>query len=143
MLQPFIPGKLGSLSLLCRDGSAQVLGCNEHRIAVRDNQFHFLGTTVNSLPDTDGALAHLAQTVASALPGLWGHVGIDVVLAARGAVVLAINARMTASYAGLHASIGCNPAAMVFDLLAQPAAAPRPRIKPVAVSVDVAAFGGG
>jgi len=142
VLQPFIPGKLGSLSLLCRDGSAQLLGCNEHRIAVRDNQFHFLGATVNSWPDATGAFARLAQQVAAALPGLWGHVGIDFVLAERGAVVLAVNARMTASYAGLHASIGCNPAAMVFDLLAQPGSAPRPRIKPVAVSVDVAAFGG-
>jgi predicted ATP-grasp superfamily ATP-dependent carboligase len=142
VLQPFIPGKLGSLSLLCRDGNAQLLGCNAHRIAVRDNQFHFLGTTVNSLPDTDGAFARLAQAVARVLPGLWGHVGIDFVLAGHGAVVLAVNARMTASYAGLHASIGCNPAAMVFDLLAPPASPPCLRSKPVVVSVDVAAFGG-
>lgn len=141
VLQPFIPGKLGSLSLLCRDGTAYLLGCNEHRIAVRDNQFHFLGTTVNSLPDHDGAFARLGQAVASALPGLWGHVGLDFVVAEGGIVVLAVHARMTASYAGLHASLGCNPAAMVLDLLAQPADAPRPRIKPVAVSVDVAAFG--
>jgi predicted ATP-grasp superfamily ATP-dependent carboligase len=141
ILQPFIPGKLGSLSLLCRDGVAQVLGCNEQRIAARDNQLYFLGTTVNSLPDDDGAFERLAQAVASAMPGLWGHVGIDFVLAERGAVVLAVNARMTTSYAGLHASLGCNPAAMVLDLLAQPAPVPRVRAKPVAVSVDVAAFG--
>lgn len=141
VLQPFMPGKLGSLSLLCRDGVAQVLGCNEQRIAARDNQLYFLGTTVNSLPDDDGALHRLAQAVAAAIPGLWGHVGIDFVLAERGAVVLAVNARMTTSYAGLHASIGCNPAAMVLDLLAQPVPVPRVRAKPVAVSVDVAAFG--
>lgn len=142
VLQPFIPGKLGSLSLLCRDGHAQLLGCNEHRIAVRDDQFHFLGTTVNSLADTDGAFAQLAQAVAAALPGLWGHAGIDFVLAERGIVVLAVHGRVTASYAGLHASLGCNPAALVLDLLAPPASAPHLRKKPVAVSVDVAAFGG-
>lgn len=141
VLQPFIPGKLGSLSLLCRDGTAHLLGCNEHRIAVRDNQFHFLGTTVNSLLDADGAFARLGQAVASALPGLWGHVGLDFVLADNNIVVVAVHARMTASYAGLHASLGCNPAAMVFDLLTQPGSAPPPRAKPVAVSVDVAAFG--
>ncbi len=141
VLQPFIPGKLGSLSLLCRDGVAQLLGCNEQRVAVRDNQFHFLGTTVNSLPDSAGAFARLAQAVATAMPGLWGHVGIDFVLAERGAVVLAVHARVTASYAGLHASIGCNPAAMVLDLLGQPCV-PRTWSKPIAVSVDVAAFAG-
>lgn len=141
VLQPFIPGKLGSLSLLCRDGVAELLSCNEHRVVVRDNQFHFLGATVNSLPDRDGTFAHLAQAVGAAIPGLWGHVGVDFVLAAHGVVVLAVHARMTASYAGLHASIGCNPAALVFDLLAQPAMAPRARAKPRAVSVDMAAFG--
>ena len=140
VLQPFIPGKLGSLSLLCRDGVAQLLGCNEQRVAVRDNEFHFLGTTVNSLPDSAGDFARLAQAVATAIPGLWGHVGIDFVLAEQGVVVLAVNARMTTSYAGLHASIGCNPAAMVFDLLAHPAHTPRTRAKPLAVSVDMAAF---
>jgi predicted ATP-grasp superfamily ATP-dependent carboligase len=142
VLQPFVAGKLGSLSLLCRDGVAQLLGCNEQRVAARDNQFYFLGTTVNSLPDTGGDFARLAQAIATALPGLWGHVGVDFVLAEHGVVVLAVNARMTASYAGLHASLGCNPAAMVLDLLAQPAAAAPARAKPLAVSVDVAAFGG-
>lgn len=147
VLQPFIPGKLGSLSLLCHDGAAQLLGCNEHRIAVRDNQFHLLGTTVNSLPDSDGAFALLGQKVARALPGLWGHAGIDFVLAEHGITVLAVHARMTPSYAGLHASLGCNPAAMVLDLLTPPSGAssvgtPRSPVKPVAVSVDVAAFDG-
>ena len=56
-------------------------------------------------------------------------------------VVLAVHARVTASYAGLHASIGCNPAAMVLDLLGQPCV-PRTWSKPIAVSVDVAAFAG-
>ena len=142
VLQPFIPGKLGSLSLLCQDGAAQLLGCNEQRIAARDNQFYFLGTTVNSMPDTHGDFARLAQAVAAALPGLWGHVGIDFVLAGQRATVLAVNARMTTSYAGLHASLGCNPAAMVIDLLAQPASAARARAKPLAVSIDLAPFGG-
>jgi predicted ATP-grasp superfamily ATP-dependent carboligase len=142
VLQPFIPGKLGSLSLLCCDGDAQLLGCNEQRIAVRDNQFHFLGTTVNSMSDSAGQFERLAQAVAAAIPGLWGHVGVDFIVAEHGVVVLEVNPRMTTSYAGLHASIGCNPAALVLDLLERPAGTPRARAKPVAVSVDVAAFGG-
>ena len=140
VLQPFIPGRLGSLSLLCCDGEAQVLSCNEQRIVVRDNQFHFLGTTVNSLSDCAGRFARLAQSVAAAIPGLWGHVGVDFVNAEHGVVVLEVNPRMTTSYCGLHASIGCNPAALVLDLLEPPGGAPRARAKPVAVSVDVAAF---
>jgi predicted ATP-grasp superfamily ATP-dependent carboligase len=141
VLQPFIQGKLGSLSLLCCDGGAQVLSCNEQRIAVRDNQFHFLGTTVNSLNDDAGSFARLAQSVAAAIPGLWGHVGVDFIVTGQGVVVLEVNPRMTTSYCGLHASIGCNPAALVLDLLQRPTGTPRARAKPLAVSVDVTAFG--
>ncbi|MDB5959677.1 MAG: hypothetical protein JWP59_971 [Massilia sp.] len=142
VLQPFIPGKLGSLSLLCRDGAAQLLACNEQRVAMRDNQFHFLGTTVNSLADNDGAFLRLAQAVAAAVPGLWGHVGVDFVSADRGPVVLDVCARPGAAYAGLHASLGCNPAALMLDLLTGPAGAAPPRPRPLAVSVDLAAFDG-
>lgn len=141
VLQPFIQGKLGSLSLLCCDGDAHLLSCNEQRIAVRDNEFHFLGTIVNSLSDDAGLFARLAQAVATAIPGLWGHVGVDFVNAEGGVVVLEVNPRMTTSYCGLHASIGCNPAALVLDLLERRGGAPHARAKPVAVSVDMATFG--
>jgi predicted ATP-grasp superfamily ATP-dependent carboligase len=41
VLQPFIAGKLGSLSLLCCDGVARVLSCNLERVAMRNNRFPF------------------------------------------------------------------------------------------------------
>jgi predicted ATP-grasp superfamily ATP-dependent carboligase len=137
VMQPFVAGKLGSLSLLCRDGIARVLACNQERVAIYDNRFHFLGSVVNGLPDTDGALARLAQQVARAMPSLWGYVGIDFVLTAQGAVVLDVNPRLTAAYIGLHASIGCNPAGLVLDLLSGPVTAPAPTPLRRAVSVDL------
>lgn len=140
VLQPFVPGKLGSLSLICCDGAARVLSRNLERIAIHDNRFHFLGCTVNGLDDADGALERLAQRVAAALPTLWGYVGVDVILGERGPVVLEVNPRLTAAYAGLHASLGCNPAALVIDLLKGPGAMPAPASRRRAVSVDVAGF---
>ena len=139
IMQAFVPGRLGSLAMLCCDGTAQLLACNEQRIAIRDNQFHFLGTIVNNLADADGALDRLAQAVAAALPGLWGHIGVDFVQSEHGAVVLDVSAPLGPAYAGLHASIGCNPAALALDLLERHVT-PRVRARPVAVSVDVAAF---
>jgi predicted ATP-grasp superfamily ATP-dependent carboligase len=141
VLQPFVAGTLGSLSLLCCDGVARVLSCNQERVAMRDNQFHFLGSTVNGLDDADGALERLAQQVAATIPSLWGYVGVDFILTRRGAVVLEVNPRLTASYAGLHASIGCNPAGLVIELLKGPGAMPAPAAHRRAVNVDVAAFG--
>lgn len=140
VLQPFVAGKLGSLSLICCDGATRVLARNLERMAIHDNRFHFLGCTVNGLDDADGALERLAQRVAAALPTLWGYVGVDIILTERGPVVLEVNPRLTAAYAGLHASIGCNPAALVIDLLRSPAAMPPPAARRRAVSVDVASF---
>lgn len=137
VLQPFVAGKLGSLSLICCDGVARVLAYNQERIAMRDNRFHFLGSVVNGLRDEDGALARLAQQVAAAIPSLWGYVGVDFVLTAHGAVVLDVNPRLTAAYAGLHASIGCNPAGLVLDLLEGPAGMRMPRGMRRAVNVDL------
>ena len=137
VLQPFVAGKLGSLSLLCCDGVARVLSCNLERVAMRNNRFHFLGSTVNGLDDRDGALDRLAQRVAGAIPSLWGYVGVDFVLTAGGAVVLDVNPRLTAAYAGLHASIGRNPAGLVIELLKGPAAMPGPVSARRAVSVDL------
>lgn len=137
VLQPFVAGKLGSLTLICCDGSARVLACNLERMAMRDNRFHFLGSVVNGLSDGDGTLARLAQQVAAAIPTLWGYVGVDFVLTAHGAMVLDVNPRLTAAYAGLHASTGCNPAALVLDLLHGTAAMGAPVGMRRAVSVDV------
>jgi predicted ATP-grasp superfamily ATP-dependent carboligase len=137
VLQPFIAGKLGSLSLLCCDGMARVLSCNLERVAMRNNRFHFLGSTVNGLGDHDGTLDRLARQVAAAIPSLWGYVGVDFVLTERGAVVLDVNPRLTAAYAGLHASLGRNPAGLVIDLLKDPAAMPAPPGAGRAVSVDL------
>jgi predicted ATP-grasp superfamily ATP-dependent carboligase len=137
VLQPFVAGKLGSLSLICCDGTARVLACNQERVAMRDNRFHFLGSVVNGLSDADGMLARLAQQVAAAIPSLWGYVGVDFVLTAQGALVLDVNPRLTAAYAGLHASTGCNPAGLVLDLLKSPTTMGAPVGMRRAVSVDV------
>lgn len=145
VLQPFIAGQPCSLTLLCRDGRAQLLSCNEQRVAVRDGQFHFLGSTVNAFADTHGVYARLGQEIAAAMPGLWGYVGVDFMLARQGPVVLEVNPRMTTSCAGLRASLGANPAQLVLGLLpgmdGGRAHAPlMPAASPMAVGVDVNPF---
>jgi predicted ATP-grasp superfamily ATP-dependent carboligase len=140
VLQPFVPGRPCSLSLLCCNGVAQVLSCNEQRIAVRNNQFHYLGGTVNSIVDTTGECNRLAQKIAKAVPGLWGYIGIDFIMTNRGAVVLEVNPRLTTSYIGLCASIGCNPAGLVLGLLHGLAVTNLPAFKTDVVSVDADMF---
>lgn len=117
VLQPYITGRPCNLSLLCRDDDVLLMACNDQRVAVSDNQFHYMGSIVNSLDDTDGELKRLARRVLAAIPGLWGYVGIDFIVTERGPVVLEVNPRMTVSHVGLHASLGVNPVQIMLNAM--------------------------
>ena len=78
-----------------------------------------------------------AQRIAEALPGLWGYVGVDLVLSAAGPMVLEVNPRLTTSYAGLREAIGANPAAFVLQL--RDSGAPMPQAPAPVRSVEVSA----
>ncbi|MEO5660287.1 MAG: ATP-grasp domain-containing protein [Polaromonas sp.] len=141
VLQPYLSGRPCSLSLLCGSNDAFLLGCDDQRIAVSDNQFHHMGSTVNAMDDNSGELRQLAHQVNSAIPGLWGYVGIDFIFTKQGPVVLEVNPRMTLSHAGIHASIGANPAEMLIDMLRTGhCELPMSHIKRRQISVDVNAW---
>jgi tyramine---L-glutamate ligase len=140
VLQPYIYGEPCSLSLLCRDGECRLLSCNRQRVVVRDNQFYFLGSVVNSIADADGQFALIAKQVTAAIPGLWGYVGVDVIMTPRGPVVLEVNPRLTTSYVGLRESINYNPAVLVLGLLNSPFPMRSPELATATVNVDVEPF---
>lgn len=138
VLQPYISGRPCSLSVLCGHGDVVLLGCNDQRVAVSDNQFHDMGSTVNGIEDDSGELERLTRRVISAIPGMWGYVGIDFILTDQGPVVLEVNPRMTLSHSGLHASIGVNPVEMLLDMLRDGhCGVPKHRISRRQISVDV------
>ncbi|MEB0135303.1 ATP-grasp domain-containing protein [Actimicrobium sp. CCC2.4] len=137
VLQPYVAGRPCSLSLLCGSSELFLLGCSEQRIAAADHRIHYLGSTVNSISDTDGQLERLARRVVAAIPGLWGYVGIDIILTEQGPVVLAVNPRMTMCHAGLHDSIGANPAGMLVEILRSGRCSEPRRQKNRQVSIDV------
>lgn len=114
VVQPFVPGLPASLSLLCGGGEARLLSSNRQEIVVEDGRFRHLG---GSAGVAQARHEDLAARIAAALPGLWGYVGVDFIETADGPVVLEINPRLTASYAGLRAVLGANPASLVLDLL--------------------------
>jgi tyramine---L-glutamate ligase len=115
--QPWIDGCALSLSLLCHEGRARLLSCNRQHVRIAAGRPALHGITVNALADREGRLAELAACIAAAIPGLWGYVGVDLVLATQGPVVLEINPRLTTSYCGLRRALGINTAGLVLDLL--------------------------
>lgn len=102
-----------SLSLLCADGQAELLSINHQRIVARPGEpVAYRGVDIQAEPVNSPAghlLARLAERIASAIPGLAGYVGVDLVWhAADGPVVIEINPRLTCAYVGLSAALGRN-----------------------------------
>jgi predicted ATP-grasp superfamily ATP-dependent carboligase len=116
VVQPWLPGEAASLSMLCRDGLAQLLSCNRQMIEADQNKIHYRGSRLNDFSAHWEAFQSLASQVAAAMPGLAGYVGVDAMLHQGRLTVLEINPRLTTSYAGLRQAIGCNPAELLLDL---------------------------
>ncbi len=116
VVQAFVPGIPASLSLLCRDGQAVVLACNEQRIARTRDRLSCEGVAVHALRREHERLEPLAGAIARLLRGLAGFVGVDLVLTSSGPVVVEINPRLTSAYVGLAEGPGRNVAAAVLKI---------------------------
>jgi predicted ATP-grasp superfamily ATP-dependent carboligase len=139
IIQPYMPGQPVSLSLLVKEGEAWVLSCNTQNVTLEDNRFVYRGGTVGGAEHRRAALEPIAAAVAASLPDLFGYVGIDLIDAAEGPVLVEINPRLTTSYVGLRDSLGLNPAELALALLDRPLAALRRPLHPRPVDVTVPA----
>jgi predicted ATP-grasp superfamily ATP-dependent carboligase len=120
VMQQWVDGEPLSLSLVCGAQDVEVVSINRQLIGLPDaaaigktaRVVEFTGVEINQIDkrSKQGAeLETLARRVVSAIPGLRGFVGIDVVWhAQRGPIVIEVNPRLTAAYAGLSAQLGRN-----------------------------------
>ncbi|PCJ32405.1 MAG: hypothetical protein COA90_03140 [Gammaproteobacteria bacterium] len=114
--------KLGeslSLSLLYSEQDVVVLAINQQHIKQQQGEIHFTGSTVNADISNIFSLSQaytLAMEVHQAIAGLWGLVGIDIIVNDSEVSVIDINPRVTSSYIGLHQSIGLNPAELLLTM---------------------------
>jgi len=142
--QPWIDGEPVSLSMICARGAARLLACNRQAIGLRDGRIYLERILVNAVSDGDGRWARLADRIAAAIPGLWGYVGVDLILSPAGPVVLEVNPRLTTSYCGLRAAVGTNTAALVLGLLATEGELPTggPTVRDARVAICLEPAGG-
>ena len=118
VLEAWVAGEPLSLSLLCSAGRIELLSVNRQQLSIDAvGVLSFTGVQINALPRDDariGSLRAWAQTLACAVPGLRGYVGVDLVWhAQRGPVLIEINPRVTMAYVGLSAALDRNVAAAV------------------------------
>jgi tyramine---L-glutamate ligase len=114
--QPWIEGEPMSLSLLCADGHARLLSVNKQIVSIGGGAPSLDSIFVNAERDKDGKFAALAQSIAQVFTGLWGHVGVDLIVRDDVIAVLEVNPRITTSYAGLSRALGVNAAGLVLDM---------------------------
>lgn len=118
LVQPYVPGIAASMSLLCHTGKAIVLGCNEQSFVFRaDGKGELQSVIVNGLRNYHEPMSVIAGKLAAAVPEQTAIIGVDLVINKRQLTVIEINPRLTTAYAGLHESLGCNPAELLLSLM--------------------------
>lgn len=120
IVQQYQLGTAASFSMLCYLGKAVVLSCNQQKVELQDGQFTYAGSVVNGMLEHLDVFQALATQIVTALPGLAGYVGVDLIAHHAGDAwryaVLEINPRLTTSYVGLHQACGLNPAQLILDM---------------------------
>ncbi len=115
IIQPYVEGMAISLSCLFHYGEAWVLCCNEQCMMLRQEKFVLNGCKVNIDFFCD-YFPRLAQILSRVIPGLWGYVGIDLLVSGRQAWILEINPRLTISYVGIKKTLHVNVAEQILQL---------------------------
>jgi len=108
-MEAWVEGQAMSLSVLAADGHAEVLGLNRQRVEIEhDGSVRYLGVD-HLISGPDATLDELAGAVCSAIPGLAGYFGIDLVVRQdRPPVVIEVNPRLTCAYVGLSKRLDRN-----------------------------------
>jgi predicted ATP-grasp superfamily ATP-dependent carboligase len=110
VMQRYVPGTPASVSLLADGRRAVALAVNAQRMSTTSGFSYRGGRTPFDHPLAAAAIDTAVRTC-EALPGLRGYVGVDLVLADTGPVVIEVNPRLTTAYLGVRAVLE-NVAAM-------------------------------
>ncbi|OQK18354.1 hypothetical protein AU255_11215 [Methyloprofundus sedimenti] len=137
IIQPYISGKSLSLSCLFYQRKAYFICCNEQHTHSEQQQIILSACTVNINNKNNQCYQLLCQQIATAIPQLFGYVGIDFIETETGEnLILEINPRLTTSYAGINEALGVNVAELVLNLSGKPPLLNKIRSQQVLVSID-------
>jgi hypothetical protein len=107
IVQPFVAGRALSVALIVRGGDKpiEVWPVAEQRLT-SDGRFQYCGGRIPAHDIPTRQIRELAARAASALPGLRGYAGLDIIVpddAPDQPLVVEVNPRLTTSYLGYRA----------------------------------------
>jgi len=117
IIQPWIAGRAASIACLVSDRDVIPLLPGEQQIAIVDNQVEYRGGRIPLIPESAQRAERLGMQVVRSIPGLFGYIGVDLVLGDDGRDwVIEVNPRLTTSYVGLRALCESNLAELLLCL---------------------------
>lgn len=115
--EEYIEGIPASLCLFCTQQSVRVLSVNLQLFEFSHGVGVYNGVEVNHFAERNREMQPLAEQIFESIPGLRGFVGVDLIITDSEAIVIEVNPRLTTAYAGLHQSLGYNPAKLLLSLI--------------------------
>ncbi len=113
VIQPYVNGEHLSISMICSDHDVRVITLNQQVFSGLKTP-RLAACLVNAHPVND-AVRTIAIKLKTALPGLRGYVGVDLIQCNDEYFVVDINPRLTSSFAGLSAVLKSNPAELCIN----------------------------
>lgn len=107
VVQPYVNGEHLSMCIICSDHDVRVITLNQQVFSGLKTP-RLVACNVNAYPVND-AIKVIATQLKTALPGLCGYVGVDLIQHNNEYLVVDINPRLTSSFAGLSDVLESNP----------------------------------
>jgi len=117
IVQKMIRGKAASACVISTGDKALSVTLNRQfvTLASPDDESGYYGGVVPLDHRLEKEALRAAERAVEAVSGLKGYVGVDIILADEGPVVLEVNPRLTTSYVGLRRVVNFNPAEAIVD----------------------------
>ena len=104
LVQKFYNGKKGSFLMLCKKGKSKVICCNEQLLNFKKEKIQQVGCIMGGLEKYRNEIEIIANRISKNFKGLFGIVGVDIVIENKKWLIIEINPRFTSAYSGLNKS---------------------------------------
>ena len=104
LVQKFYNGKKGSFLMLCKNGKSKVICCNEQLLNLKKEKIQQVGCIMGGLEKYRNEIEKIANRISKNFKGLFGIVGVDIVIENKKWLIIEINPRFTSAYSGLNKS---------------------------------------
>jgi len=117
IVQKVIRGKAASACVISTGDKALSVTLNRQLVTLAspDDESGYYGGVVPLDHSLEKDALKAAERAVEGIGGLKGYVGVDIILADEGPVVLEVNPRLTTSYVGLRRVVNFNPAEAIVD----------------------------